>query len=170
MAEEVALARHWGAPSVLGRTLRVAGELGGPGSAEMLREAYTLLEPTVARYELACAELALARVTDQPDERERLLRAALDRATACGSPGLYGQVSAELVADGAVPPPPYEDVVSLTATERRIARLAADGVPASAVAQTLFLTPAVVERTLAEVRERLGVSTDAELGVALDPA
>jgi hypothetical protein len=38
------------------------------------------------------------------------------------------------------------------------------------VAQALFLTPAVVERTLAEVRERLGVSSDAELGVALDPA
>ena len=170
MAEEVALARHWGAPSVLGRTLRVAGEVGGQGSAEMLREAYTLLEPTVARYELACAELALARVTDRPEERERLLRAALDRAIACGSPGLYGQVSAELVADGAVPPPAYEEVVSLTATERRIARLAADGASASAVAQALFLTPAVVERTLAEVRERLGVSSDAALGAALGPA
>jgi DNA-binding SARP family transcriptional activator/DNA-binding CsgD family transcriptional regulator len=170
MVEEVALARHWGAPSVLGRTLRVAGELGGPGSAEMLREAYVLLEPTVARYELACAELALARVTDRPEERERLLRAALDRAISCDSPGLYGQVSAELVADGAVPPPAYEEVVSLTATERRIARLAADGASASAVAQALFLTPAVVERTLGEVRERLGVSNDAELGAALGPA
>ena len=63
MAEEVALARDWGAPSVLGRTLRVAGELGGPGSPEMLREAYDLLLPSVARFELACAELALARVT-----------------------------------------------------------------------------------------------------------
>ena len=63
MAEEVALARPWGAPSILGRTLRVAGELGGEGSVEMLREAYLLLGPTVARYELACAELALARVT-----------------------------------------------------------------------------------------------------------
>jgi DNA-binding CsgD family transcriptional regulator len=109
-------------------------------------------------------------VTDQPDERALLLRAALDRATACGSPGLYGQVSTELVADGAVPPPAYEQVVSLTATERRIARLAADGASASAVAEALFLTPAVVERTLAEVRERLGVRSDAELGAALDPA
>ena len=45
MAEEVRLARHWGAPSVLGRTLRCAGELGGEGSAEMLREAYQLLLP-----------------------------------------------------------------------------------------------------------------------------
>jgi DNA-binding SARP family transcriptional activator/DNA-binding CsgD family transcriptional regulator len=167
MNDEVALARHWGAPSVLGRTLRVAGELGGDGAEAMLREAYTLLVPSVARYELACAELALARVDADPDERAALLRSALDRAAECGSPGLYGQVSAELVADGAVPPPAYEEVVSLTATERRIARLAADGASASAVAQALFLTPAVVERTLAEVRERLGVGSDAELGAAL---
>ena len=109
-------------------------------------------------------------MTDDREDREPLLRAALARATTCGSPGLYEQVSAELLADGAVPPPAYEEVVSLTATERRIARLAADGASASAVAQALFLTPAVVERTLAEVRQRLGVSTDAELGVALDPA
>ncbi len=57
--------------------------------------------------------------------------------------------------------------MSLTATERRVARLAATGATASAIAQELFLTPAVVERTLAEVRKRLGVSTDAELGAAL---
>ena len=67
----------------------MAGELGGEGSVEMLREAYLLLGPTVARYELACAELALARVTSDAAEREPLLRAALDRAAACGSPGLY---------------------------------------------------------------------------------
>ena len=80
MAEEVALARTWGAPSILGRTLRVAGALGGEGSVEMLREAHLLLGPTVARYELACAELALARVTSDARERESLLRAALDLA------------------------------------------------------------------------------------------
>jgi hypothetical protein len=49
----------------------VAGELGGEGSVEMLREAYLLLGPTVARYELACAELALARVTSEAEERSR---------------------------------------------------------------------------------------------------
>ena len=38
MVDEIKVARHWGAPSVLGRTLRVTGELGGPGSEEMLRE------------------------------------------------------------------------------------------------------------------------------------
>ena len=167
MAEEVQLARHWGAPSVLGRTLRCAGELGGEGSTEMLREAYQLLLPSVARYERACAELALARVTDDGAERTVLLGSALALAAECGSPGLYGQVCEELQADGAAPPRPFDEVVSLTVTERRVARLASTGATASAIAQELFLTPAVVERTLAEVRKRLGVSTDAELGAAL---
>ena len=130
---------------MLGRTLRVAGELGGEGSVEMLREAYTLLGPTVARYELACAELALARVTATPQEREPLLRAALDRAATCGSPGLYRQAADELVAAGAGPPPPFEDVLTLTATERRVAELAAAGSSASVIAQSLFVTPATVE-------------------------
>ena len=136
----------------------------------MLREAYELLRPTVARYERACAELALARVTGDQAERTALLGSALALGAECGSPGLYRQVSDELVADGAEPPAPFEDVVSLTATERRVAQLAAAGAAPSAVAQELFLTPAVVERVLAEVRERLGVQTDAELGAALTPA
>jgi DNA-binding CsgD family transcriptional regulator len=170
MAEEVRLARHWGAPSVLGRTLRCAGELGGEGSTELLREAYTLLRPSVARYERACAELALARVTDDSAERAALLGSALTLAAECGSPGLYRDVSAELQADGAAPPRAFEDVVSLTATERRVAELVAAGASVTAVAQELFLTPAVVERTLAEVRKRLGVRTDAELGAALSLA
>jgi DNA-binding SARP family transcriptional activator/DNA-binding CsgD family transcriptional regulator len=170
MAEEVTLARHWGAPSVLGRTLRCAGELAGEDAEPMLREAYELLRPSVARYERACAELALARVTADKAERTALLGSALALAAECGSPGLYRQVSDELVADGADAPAPFDDVVSLTATERRVAQLAAAGAAPSAVAQELFLTPAVVERTLAEVRERLGVQTDAELGAALTPA
>ena len=167
MAEEVALARTWGAPSILGRTLRVAGELGGDGSVEMLREAYLLLGPTVARYELACTELALARVTSDAEERESLLRAALDRAATCGSPGLYRQAADELAADGAGAPPPFEDVLVLTVTERLVAELAAAGSTVSAIAQSLFVTPAAVEGILAEVRTRLGVSNDAELGAAL---
>jgi DNA-binding CsgD family transcriptional regulator len=167
MAEEVALARTWGAPSILGRTMRVAGELGGEGSVEMLREAYLLLGPTVARYELACAELALARVTSDAQERESLLRAALDLAATCGSPGLYKEAADELVAAGAGAPPPFEDVLTLTATERQVAELAAAGSTVSVIAQSLFVTPATVEGILADVRTRLGVRSDAELGIAL---
>jgi DNA-binding CsgD family transcriptional regulator len=167
MAEEVALARAWGAASVLGRTLRCAGELGGDGSEKMLREALELLGPSVARYECARAELAVARVTPDRAERQALLRAALDRSLDCGSPGLYREVAAVLRADGADVPAEAQDVVWVTATERRVARLAASGTSSRVIAQQLFVTPALVERTLADLRDRLGVDTDAELVDAL---
>jgi DNA-binding CsgD family transcriptional regulator len=163
MAEEVRLARQWGAPSVLGRTLRVAGELGGPGSEEMLREALELLTPSVARFELACAELAVARVSGDPAERERLLRAALARSLECGSDGLYRQVAAELVADGADVPPDPAAVFTPTQTERRIVAAVAKGYTHREIAEALFITPARVDRTLAELRRGLGASSDAEL-------
>jgi DNA-binding CsgD family transcriptional regulator len=167
MAEEVALARDWGAPSVLGRTLRCAGELGGDDAEAMLREGLDLLRPSVARYECARAELALARVTGDPAERRSLLRAALDRSLECGSPGLYREVAAELRADGADVPADAGDVVWVTPTERRIALRVAAGATSRAIAQELFVTPLLVERTLAELRDRLGVGTDAELAAAL---
>ncbi|HEX7187375.1 MAG TPA: BTAD domain-containing putative transcriptional regulator [Actinomycetes bacterium] len=162
MAEEVRLARQWGAPSVLGRTLRVAGELGGPGSEEMVREALDLLRPSVARYELACAELAVAMVATG-SERESLLRAALERSLDCGSPGLYRKVAAALIADGAAVPPDPATVFNPTQTERRIIAAVVKGYSYREIAEALFLTPARVERTLTELRAGLGAATDAEL-------
>jgi DNA-binding CsgD family transcriptional regulator len=167
MADEIDLARRWGAASVLGRTLRCAGELGGDDAEAMLREGLDLLRPSVARYECARAELALARVTGDPAERRSLLRAALDRSLECGSPGLYREVAAELRADGADVPADAGDVVWVTPTERRIALRVAAGATSRAIAQELFVTPLLVERTLAELRDRLGVGTDAELAAAL---
>jgi DNA-binding CsgD family transcriptional regulator len=167
MAEEVELARAWGAASVLGRTLRTAGELGGEGSEAMLREAVDLLRPSVARYELACAELALGRVTTDATEKESLLRAAMDRAVECGTAGVYRQAAAELRAAGMDVASDVLDVVWATRTERRIAELAATGAGHSAIAQELFLTPSGVESMLADLRSRLGVESDAELAGAL---
>jgi tetratricopeptide (TPR) repeat protein len=166
MVEEIRLARRWGAPSVLGRTLRVAGELGGPGAEEMLREGLELLNSSVARFELACAELAVARVSQDPTEREQLLRSALARSLECGSDGLYRRVAAELVAAGAseaeVPPDPAA-VFTPTQTERRIVTAVANGYTHREIAEALFLTPGRVERTLAELRRGLGAASDAEL-------
>ena len=58
-------------------------------------------------------------------------------------------------------------MLTLTATERRVAELAAAGSTVSVIAQSLFVTPAAVEGILADVRSRLGVRSDAELGAAL---
>jgi hypothetical protein len=168
MSEEIALARAWGAASILGRTLRVAGELGGPDAEALLREALDLLRPSVARWEVAAAELALACVTGDDDERLLLLDAALEGAAACGSPGLYARAAAEVVAAGAPAPPDFADVLVLTSTEKRIAELASCGASSSAIAQELFVTPATVERTLADVRSRLGLGPEDDIRPALE--
>ena len=167
MVEEVRLARQWGAPSVLGRTLRVAAELGGPGAEETAREALELLEPSVARFELACAQLAVARVSQDAAERETLLRTTLDLSLECGSPGLYRQVAAELAADGIEVPADPASVFTPTQTERRIISAVANGYSHRDIAEALFLTPGRVERTLAELRAGLGAATDDELPALL---
>ena len=51
----------------------------------------------------------------------------------------------------------------LTQTERRIVAAVAKGYTHREIAEALFLTPARVERTLAELRRGLGAASDAEL-------
>lgn len=52
----------------------------------------------------------------------------------------------------------------LTATEKRVAHLAASGLTNRQVAETLFVSPKTVEATLARVYRKLGIRTRAELG------
>ena len=167
MAEEVELARAWGAASVLGRTLRSAGELGGPGAVEMLREGHALLTTSVARYECARAELALARAVPDLSERESLLRAALGGALECGSPGLYRETAQELQAMGIEVPADAADAVSVTDGERRMVLRLSAGAAYRDIAEEFFLTPAAVERRLRDLRTRLGVTDDSALPEAL---
>jgi tetratricopeptide (TPR) repeat protein len=56
LAEEIALARRWGAPTALGRALRIAGLVhGDPAGLALLREATTVLAGSPARLEYAKA-------------------------------------------------------------------------------------------------------------------
>jgi DNA-binding CsgD family transcriptional regulator len=70
---------------------------------------------------------------------------------------------AELSRIGLRPPTPLE----LTATEQRVAALAASGHTNRQVAATLFLSPRTVEANLARVYRKLGVSSRAELDAAM---
>jgi DNA-binding CsgD family transcriptional regulator len=147
--------------------------LGGDDTEDLLREAVELLQPSVARYETAVAELWLARVTSSDVEARTLLRSALDSSLECGSPGLYRRAAAELRQRGVDVPAEPKDVRWVSVAERRIVDLAATGATYRAIAQDLFLTPAAVERTLADVRARLGVppdATDGVLAAAMPPA
>ncbi|MGB8650703.1 MAG: hypothetical protein WCD35_08570, partial [Mycobacteriales bacterium] len=157
VTEELELARRWGAPLTLGRTLRILGELrGGPG-LELLREAVDVLAPTPFALELAKARFVLGSSSDVvDDEAEELLSLALQGAHACGAPGLRDAALAALTARGHDVEAPCDDLGMLTTTERRILDLTSAGLDVREVAQQLFLTPGTVQAALdALVPERL---------------
>jgi DNA-binding NarL/FixJ family response regulator len=58
-------------------------------------------------------------------------------------------------------------VGSLTASERRVANLAADGFSNRDIAQTLYVTPKTVEVHLGNAYRKLGIASRRELQHAL---
>ncbi|MDQ6915415.1 MAG: helix-turn-helix transcriptional regulator, partial [Actinomycetota bacterium] len=74
----------------------------------------------------------------------------------------------ELAAAGARPRrPQISGVESLTASERRTAELAAEGLTNREVAQALFVTVKTVEWHLRNVYVKLGIGSRRELAAAL---
>jgi DNA-binding SARP family transcriptional activator len=147
--EEARLLRRWGAPSHLGATLRLLGELRGPDGLAELREAVALLTPTSAAVDLARARCALGVRPEVPDDEALpLLRSAVEEAHARGALGIRDRARAALQARGCPDAVHREDVRSPTVTERRIAELAAGGRGLREIAQQLFLTPGTVQAVL----------------------
>ena len=171
--EEVELARRWGAPSGLGHSLRVLGELCGPEGIEQLEEAAVLLERSNQRIERARAFAALGaeiRRARRPTEAREPLRRALELAEQSGAHGLAEHVRSELYATGARPRTTALDgVESLTERELRVATLAAEGQTNRDIAQILYVTPKTVEVHLSNSYRKLGIASRRELPAALSP-
>jgi class 3 adenylate cyclase/DNA-binding CsgD family transcriptional regulator/tetratricopeptide (TPR) repeat protein len=170
--EEVELARAWGAPRPLGVALRVQGlaEGGAEGTAK-LRASLAVLERSSAKLERArtMVELgaALRRANARAEARE-LLKDGLDFAVRSGAQPLVDQAEEELAATGARPRRRLlSGVESLTASERRVARFAAEGLSNKDIAQTLFVTTKTVEVHLSSVYRKLGIGSRSELPQAL---
>jgi DNA-binding CsgD family transcriptional regulator len=170
--EELELAQAFGAPRALGVAKRAAGVIaGGDGGASLLREAIDAFERGDARLERAraLADLgALLRRRNRRTEARELLREALDVAHRSGAKTLADQAETELRATGARP----RRVVltgldSLTASERRIAELASQGLTNREIAQTLFVTARTVEGHLTSVFRKLRVDSRDELPAVL---
>ena len=125
----------------------------------------------MGRLELARALAALGgllRRTRHPTEAREPLREALELAESCACPPLVEQVRSELYATGARPrTAALHGVTSLTASELRVARLAADGGTNREIAQALFVTPKTVEVHLSNAYRKLGISSRRELERAL---
>jgi DNA-binding CsgD family transcriptional regulator len=170
--EEVELAQAFGAPRALGVAKRAAGVIaGGDRGVSLLREAIEEFERGDARLERAraLADLgAMLRRRNRRSEARELLREALDAAHHAGARPLAEYAETELRATGARP----RRVVltgldSLTASERRIAELAGQGLTNREIAQMLFITTRTVEGHLTSVFRKLQVDSRDELPAAL---
>jgi DNA-binding CsgD family transcriptional regulator len=90
------------------------------------------------------------------------LRQAIAIFEGLGAPTWVGWTRAELARVGLRHAPE-----GLTATERRVAELAAAGMTNREVASAAFMSPKTVEANLARVYRKLGISSRAELGARM---
>ncbi|ARZ68929.1 hypothetical protein SMD11_3292 [Streptomyces albireticuli] len=117
----------------------------------------------------------LRRVRRRTDAREQLAEAA-ETFRRLGAAPLLARARTERELTGRQPRRPGDAGVSLTPQERRVARLAAEGLTNREIAARLLISPRTVGHHLSNVFPKLGVTSRAELshvdfedGVRLTP-
>jgi DNA-binding CsgD family transcriptional regulator len=171
-SQELELARQWGAPRTVGVALRALGLVDRPGERERwLREAVNVLSVSSSRLEHARALVDLGAALRRGRERSTardILRQGAELAQRCGASPLVERANQELAATGARPRKLLlSGLASLTASERRVAQLAAQELSNKDIAQTLFVTVKTVEVHLSSVYRKLEISSRRQLAAAL---
>jgi DNA-binding CsgD family transcriptional regulator len=170
--EEADLARAFGRPGALGLALRNQGLVeGGDRGMALLAEAVHVLQGSQAPVELARAltdyGAALRRAGQRAAARAELER-GLDLAHHWGARRIASQARAELIAAGAKP---RRDAITgrdaLTASELRVARLAAEGMTNREIAQALFITTKTAAVHLTHAYRKLSICRRSQLPGAL---
>ena len=170
--EELRLARAFGAARAIGiarrtRALLATGEeqiTGLRAAAQTLSGSPARLEHTRTLVELGAA---LRRAGNRTEARG-MLAPALERCHEHRATVLAERCRAELEAAGARPRRErLSGPESLTASERRVAELAAKGLTNRQIAQALFVTSKTVETHLGHVYPKLAINGRAELPDAL---
>jgi DNA-binding CsgD family transcriptional regulator len=167
-AEALDVARRWNTPGAVGQALRASARVGaGEDAVPLLEEAVAQLERSPARAELARALADLGGALRRRGERVRSrepLRAAVALAHDCGADGLADAARQELAASGIrLRRMTVSGADSLTASERRITRMAAQGTSNAEIAQSLFVTVKTVEMHLTHAYRKLGIKGRAGL-------
>ena len=172
-AEDLERARRWGAAGGIGVALRAVALTGAADAAvEGLREAVAALARSPARLEHARALVDLGAALRRANRRADA-RGALEEGVALAD-GLGGRALADrgrtelLAAGGRSSDPHGRGAELLTAAERRVADLAADGRSNPEIAQALFVTRKTVETHLGHIYRKLDVGGRGELARALD--
>ena len=166
-------AETWGTPRAIGMALHAVAlaEGGSVRALGLLEQAVAALEPSPARLEYAHALVDLGSALRRANQRAAArdpLRRALDVADSCGADPLAERARHELHAAGGRPRRPRTSGVdALTASERRIAEMAAGGLSNPEIAQALFVTRKTVEAHLGNAYRKLDIRSRAELSAAL---
>lgn len=169
--DHVARAEQWGLPTDHVEAMRCLAQVRGGNDLDLLEEAcrhlHVVASPLVRAKVLRDLGAALRRANRRSEARQPLLE-ALDLASRMQSPSLVEDVRTELAAAGVRPRREAQTGVdALTASEQRIAALAADGLSNPEIAQSLFITRKTVEKHLASAYRKLGINARSELSSAL---
>ncbi|MGI8411202.1 MAG: helix-turn-helix transcriptional regulator [Solirubrobacteraceae bacterium] len=172
IAEELTLARAIGTPRAIGTALRVAGLLAQePESTRLLGESVDVLTTSVATLEYARASVdlgaALRRAGKRGAARPSLGR-GLELAHAAGATRLAARARTELRAAGDRSHRPAQSgSTALTASEHRVAEMAAAGHPNRYIAATLQVSVKAVEWHLSQCYRKLDINSRRRLAHAL---
>jgi len=173
--EHVDLARRGGSPYAMAGALRTLAAVdAGPDRVQHLLRARAVLAGTTAGRLSAQIDTDLAGLlllTQAPDAEERalaLLRSAEDHAGRQELWPLQGRVRRLLDRLGEQPRKVQtEAMAALTVSERRVARMAADGLTNRQIASELVVTVKAVEWHLSHVYRKLGISSRTNLSTTL---
>jgi DNA-binding CsgD family transcriptional regulator len=142
---------------------------------ELLSGSAAILEPSPCRLEHAHSLVELGAFLRRANQRvaaRARLEDGLELAARCGAEQLVSRAQQELAATGARARREWRTgVAALTASELRVARMAADGASNREIAQALYVSKKTVEKHLANAYMKLDVDGRARLADALaEPA
>jgi len=171
--ENVALCERAEVPDLLGEALRLLGETTADPSEGFaaLERAVKVLADAEGRLTEGLARLSLGSALRRAGQRSRAreeLLAGRALVAACGAAPLVEHAEAELAAAGSRTT--RLDVTgagALTASELRIAGLAAQGMSNTEIGRMLFVSHKTVETHLSRVYRKLGIDGRAGLAAAL---
>ncbi len=167
--EEHELAQLSGLARPLGVALRALGIIrNGPDNIELLRRSVVVLEASPARLEHARSLVELGSALRRANHRREArpwLAEGLRLAHACGAHRLVQRAQQELHAGGGRGPRiSTTGRDALTASERRVVGLAADGATNTEIAQELYVSLKTVETHLSHAYLKLGLAGSGSRG------
>lgn len=169
--EQLVVARKWGAATEVGAALRLLAHADANHRLDLLAESVAVLGTSPAKLHLARSLVDLGealRVARRRTDARVPLHEGIDLATECGSAVLRTRAVEALEALGDRPRKlSFAGPEALTASERRIADLAATGRGNREIAHELFVTPKTVENHLGRIYTKLGINGRRELARVL---